>query len=565
MVTRAEVKEAVAGLTRQARYAKDGGLPSLEELRRRQVARNIDEELADEMAACYLDPYRFVLMAFDWGKGELEKHEGPDIWQTEALKAIRDRLKEIRSSVETENDALFFATKAGHGVGKSTFTSWIILWLMSTRPHFAGVVTANTKEQLIRKTWRELAVWHRRCLTAHWFKYNATSFHHVTHSNTWRTDATPWSEHNSEAFAGLHNGGRGQAMIFDEASGISDKIYEVAEGAMSDPDAFWFQFGNPTKRSGRFYDSWHKFARRWTKFTVDARKAAAANKKRLAEIIEDWGIDSDYVRVRVLGEFPEQDVATLIPAEWLDRALNRDVVGCDRYRPIWGLDVARFGDDRSALAMRRNRMLMEPIRFWQGLDGIQLAERVRALWQNMPEDDKPSSICIDVIGVGASAYDQLGRMQSAGQLGDTMVLGVNVSESAAVHDKFARLRDELWWKARTWFEGLNCSMLQDTEQRSSWLLDEGSNEEPLFLDNAFVLRKAPITDELRDILFSFLPNGKIKLEPKQDTKERLGRSPDGADAFVLTFFDQDVLVEEETYRKDRYSGRRHKYGSAWTA
>lgn len=538
---------------------------SKEDIERQKIAKNIDDELAEEMAACYLDPLRFVLLSFDWGQGELEKHKGPDEWQTKALIAIRDRLQEQRSSVETENDALFFATKAGHGVGKSTFTSWIILWLMSTRPHFAGVVTANTKEQLIRKTWRELAVWHRRCITGHWFKYNATSFHHVVHTNTWRTDATPWSEHNSEAFAGLHNGGRGQAMIFDEASGISDKIYEVAEGAMSDPDAFWFQFGNPTKRSGRFYDSWHKFARRWTKFTVDARVAAAANKKRLAEIIEDWGLDSDYVRVRVLGEFPEQDVATLIPAEWLDRSLVRAVIGCERYRPIWGLDVARFGDDRSALAMRRNRMLMEPIKFWQGLDGIQLAERVRALWQSMPEDDKPSSICIDVIGVGASAYDQLSRMQSAGQIGDTMILGVNVSESASIHDKFARLRDELWWRARNWFEKLDCSMLMDVEKRTSWLLDEGSNEEPIFLDNNAPIRKAPIVDELRDILFSYLPNGKIKLEPKQDTKERLGRSPDGADAFVLTFFDQDVLVEQENYRKDRYSGRHRSTTSAWSA
>lgn len=530
-----------------------------------KIVGNIDEELADDMAACYLDPYRFVMTAFAWGTGELEKYEGPDIWQTQALKSIRDRLQELRGSVETENDALFYATKAGHGVGKSTFTSWIILWLMSTRPHFAGVVTANTKEQLIRKTWRELAVWHRRCITHHWFKYNATSFHHVNHTNTWRCDATPWSEHNSEAFAGLHNGGRGQAMIFDEASGISDKIYEVAEGAMSDPDAFWFLFGNPTKRSGRFYDAWHKFARRWTKFTVDARKAMAANKKRLQEIIEDWGLDSDYVRVRVLGEFPEQDVATLIPAEWLDRALSRVVVGCERFKPIWGLDVARFGDDRSALAMRRHRMLMEPIRFWQGLDGIQLAERVRALWQNALEDDKPSAICIDVIGVGASVYDQLTRMQGAGQLGDTMILGVNVSESAAVQDKFARLRDELWWRARSWFEKLDCSMRNDVEKRTSWELE--GNEEPLFMDTDTVIRKAPITDELRDILFSFLPNGKIKLEPKQDTKERLGRSPDGADAFVLTFADSDTLLEAETVRSGRYGRRygRNSNGSSWTA
>lgn len=558
--TKEEMATAMRSLARQP-------LPSYEEMKRNVLHHNIDEELADEMALCYLDPYRFVLLVFDWGKGDLVGHEGPDIWQTQALKSIRDRLKEQRGDELTQDDPLFYATKAGHGVGKSVFTSWIILWFMSTRPHFAGVVTANTKEQLIRKTWRELAIWHRRCLTGHWFKYNATSFHHVEHTNTWRVDATPWSEHNSEAFAGLHNGGRGQAMIFDEASGISDKIYEVAEGAMSDPDAFWFLFGNPTKRSGRFYDAWHKFARRWTKFTVDARKAAATNKKRLAEIIEDWGLDSDYVRVRVLGEFPDQDVATLIPAEWLDRALNRPAIECERYRPVWGLDVARFGDDRSALAMRQHRQLMEPVRFWQGLNSTQLAERIRALWQNEDADNKPASICVDAIGVGTGVVDRLNEMVARGDFGDTQILGISVSESAAFHDKFARLRDELWWRAREWFEKLNCSMVQDVEKRNSWTLDEGSEENviPLFADERAPSRKAPITDELRDILFSFLPNGKIKLEPKQDTKERLGRSPDGADAFVLTFADSDVLKESEIQNSERYKRRGHIKGSAWAA
>lgn len=529
------------------------------------VASNIDEELATDMASFYLDPYAFVLYAFDWGKGDLVNHQGPDEWQTKFLKDIRDNLQNLRSTEDTANDALFYATKAGHGVGKSAATSWIILWLMSTRPHFAGVVTANTKEQLTRKTWRELAIWHSRAITHHWFKYNATSFHHVTHTNTWRFDATPWSEHNSEAFAGMHNGGRGQAMIFDEASGISDKIYEVAEGAMSDPDAFWFLFGNPTKRSGRFFEAWHKFSRRWRKFTVDARVAAAANKKRLAEMIEDWGIDSDYVRVRVLGEFPEQDVATLIPAAWLDGALRRPVTGHERFRPIWGLDVARFGDDRTALCKRRQRCLMEPIRFWQGLNLMQTCNRIKGLWDDTEEDDKPSAICVDAIGVGAGVVDRLNEMAAGGHFGDTQIIGINVSESASVMDKFARLRDELWWKARSWFEKLDVSMANDVENRNSWSVDEG-NEENL-LSPYPVARKSPITDELKDILFSFLPNGKIKLEPKQDTKERLGRSPDGADAFVLTFAEQDVPLDRDIYRRnDRYA-KRHatQTGSSWTA
>jgi hypothetical protein len=541
------------------------GVAALEKHREvTKLVGNIDEELAEEMAECYLDPYRFVLLAFDWGRGELEGFEGPDIWQTKHLKAIRDRLKETRSSVETERDALFEAVKAGHGVGKTADVAWIILWLMSTRPHFAGVVTANTRDQLTRKTWREVEVWRRRCITGHWFKYNATSLHHITHKDTWRFDAIPWSEHNSEAFAGLHNAGRGQAVIFDEASAIADIIWEVAEGAMSDPDAFWFVYGNPTKRSGRFYDCWNKFARRWHKFTVDAREAAMASKKRIAEMIEDWGLDSDYVRVRVLGEFPYQDVATLIPAEWLDGALYRPVLGIERYRPIWGLDVARFGDDRTALAKRRNRALMEPVIFWQGLNLMQIAQRIKVIWDETEEDDKPSAICVDAIGVGAGVVDRLNEMAAEGAFEGTQIIGINVSESASVHDKFARLRDELWWRARSWFEKLDVSMQQDVELRSKWILENGEADE-FFADvDKRLSRKSPITDELRDILFSYLPNGKIKLEPKQDTKERLGRSPDGGDAFVLTFAEYDTLLETGE-RRDRYVKRPANEGSAWAA
>lgn len=533
----------------------------------RKIADNIDEELADEMAKCYLDPYRFVMVAFDWGRGELEKFKGPDKWQTKHLQSIRDELQQMRNDPERENDALFDAIKAGHGVGKTADVAWIVLWLMSTRPHFVGVVTANTRDQLTRKTWREVEIWRRRCITGHWFKYNATSLHHVVHKDTWRTDAIPWSKHNSEAFAGMHNAGRGQAIIFDEASAIEDVIWEVAEGAMSDPDAFWFVYGNPTKRSGRFYDCWNKFARRWTKFTVDARDALMANKKRLNEMIEDWGIDSDYVRVRVLGQFPEQDVATLIPAEWLDKALNRPVIGCDRYRPIWGLDVARFGDDRTALAKRRSRQLMEPIIFWQGLNLMQIAQRIFLMWDECEPEDIPQAICIDAIGVGAGVVDRLNEMVAEGKFEGTQIIGINVSESASVYDKFARLRDELWWRARTWFEKLDCSMIQDVEQRQRWLLDaelEG-NEEAFYDLDTRAARKSPITDELRDVLFSYLPNGKIKLEPKQDTKERLGRSPDGADAFVLTFAEIDTLIASSEDRRERYGKKQASRGSAWAA
>jgi hypothetical protein len=523
-----------------------------------------EEELVNDMATFYLDPYGFAVYAFAWGQADL-LNKFLDKWQIEELQAIRDELALTRGNPETADDPLFYATKAGHGVGKSAIIAIIMLWLMSTRPHFAGVVTANTKEQLIRKTWRELAVWHSRCITQHWFSYNATSFHHVKHTNTWRIDATPWSEHNSEAFAGLHNGGRGQAMIFDEASNIADIIWEVGEGAMSDPDAFWLVFGNPTRRTGRFADCWGRFARRWKKFTVNAMHAASANKRRIREQIEDWGIDSDYIRVRVLGEFPEQDVATLIPADWLDRALTRRVEGCEQYRPVWGLDVSRFGDDRTCLVKRRSRMLMEPATVWRGLNLMQTAERVRQIWADTPEDEKPAAICVDAIGVGAGVVDRLNEMAGQDLFGDCQIIGINVSESASVNDIYQRFRDEIFWRARKWFEALNTSMIMDT--RAGSMVDIDDDEDIIAMLDNRVARESPITDELRDILYAYLPNGKIKLESKQDTKDRLGKSPDLADGFVLTFGFPDVVMPMADNDNRRYSGRYrgHTGLTAWSA
>ena len=159
--------------------------------------------------------------------------------------------------------------------------------------------------------------------------------------------------------------------------------------------------------------------------------------------------------------------------------------------------------------------------------------------------------------------DRLNEMVAEGHFEGTMIIGINVSESASIHDKFARLRDELWWRARSWFEKLDVSMQQDVEARAKWILEEG-NEEYFSDPTLKMARKSPIVDELRDILFSYLPNGKIKLEPKQDTKERLGRSPDGADAFVLTFAESDLLVDNGE-RRDRYRRRIAEQGSEWVA
>lgn len=153
------------------------------------------------------DPVGFVWAAYPWGEGELAG-KTPDEWQLKLLADIRDGLK-------TPDEVIQEAIASGHGIGKSALVCWIIQWAMATFEDCKGVVTANTQNQLLTKTWSELAKWHRLSICKPMFKYTATAYYSVDpeHEKTWRIDALPWSKQNSEAFAGLHNQGKALSLI----------------------------------------------------------------------------------------------------------------------------------------------------------------------------------------------------------------------------------------------------------------------------------------------------------------------------------------------------------------
>lgn len=484
--------------------------------------KDFDTELAKDMARFYADPLGFVLYAFDWNHGDLEGWDGPDDWQRGFLTRLGDKIRDRKPG-----EVVKMAAKTGKGPGKTALEAWLILWLNSTRPHFAGVATANTGDQLDTKLWRELSLWWQRAINKHWFQWTATRFFQVDHKDTWGMDALKWSEHKPDAFGGLHNGGRGQAAIVDEGSGVASSIYDVIDSTMTDEDSFVFVFGNPYQKRGRFYELFTRFAHRWETVTVDCRTAKAPNQSKIQADIDDWGLDSDYIRVNVLGEFPRQDADTLIPLPLIEAARTRQTAGNERYRPVWGLDVARYGDDRTALCVRRHRKL-ERIESWRGLDTMQTAGRVKAAYDDAATDDKPTLIVVDVIGIGAGVVDRL-REQGL------PIRALNVSEMPAVKAKFHRLRDEMWWRGREWFEGLNVECPD---------LEVGA--------------------ELGDVTYSFTSAGQIKVEAKDDIKERLGRSPDVGEAFLLSLMADCEAIAED--RADRYRRARSRVSeSAWAA
>lgn len=447
-----------------------------------------EDQLQDIISGFYADPLGFVEAVWDWGYGRLEGFDGPDTWQKELL-------TDIGNQVLTAQEAVREAVTSGHGPGKTALVAWLIYWFISTRPHPQIVVTSNTKSQLETKTWRELAKWHKMAINSHWFTWTATKFYYTEHPETWFAAAIPWSKERSEAFAGTHE--QHVLVIFDEASLVDDSIWETTEGAMTQPGAFWCVFGNPTRNTGRFAECFRKYRHRWHTYQVDSRKAKMANQIQIQQWIDDYGDDSDFVRVRVKGEFPRASSNQLIPVDVVDTAAAKKILfDSIKHAPLLlGVDVARFGDDQSVMIYRKGLQAFE-LKKYRGLDTMKLAGMVSLEIR----DKEPDAVFIDEIGIGAGVVDRLT------QLGfNHLLYPVNNAVQAINTKEYCNLRAESWCKMRDW---LKTGSIPDDRE---------------------------LKDDLIGVEYGFDAKNRIQLENKEDMKSRGLASPDCADALAMTF------------------------------
>jgi len=462
---------------------------------------------AETIASLGRDPLGFVEWAFPWGEpgGPLAGSVGPEPWQRDILQAVGRGLAE---RPDGSRSPVRVAVASGHGVGKSALVAWLILWAAVTDPATRGVVTANTETQLKTKTWAELGKWHRLAVTAKWNELGATSLVSTlpVEEGAGRVDMVPWSAHNAEAFAGLHNKGSRILLVFDEASAIADPIWETAEGALTDAgtEIVWVVFGNPTRPSGRFFECFNRFRDRWTTQQVDSRQVSLTDKQQLAQWVADYGEDSDFVKVRVRGLFPRAGTLQFIDSESVAAAMTRapDSVA-ERGRPlVMGVDVARFGADRSVIVLRRGRDAQSwPIEKYQGLDTMTLASKVveRAAAEGV------RAVFVDEGGVGAGVVDRLR------QLGVPFVFGINFASKPETWDEggakplYANKRAEIWGNLKAWL-ATGCL----------------PNDPELMAD-------------LTGLQYGYDARSAIQLEKKEDMKKRGLASPDIGDALALTF------------------------------
>lgn len=454
--------------------------------------------VAEEMGRFVYDPLAYVMFVYPWGEGELSGFDGPDQWQKDVLNQIGAELKARKFDGVNPVAPLMMATASGHGIGKSALTAWITNWIMDTRPFANGVITANTAPQLETKTWAEIAKWNRRSITRDLYEVSTGKGNmkmvRKGYKDSWKVVAQTCKEENSEAFAGLHAANSTPFYIFDEASAVPDKIWEVAEGGLTDGEPIWLAFGNGTRASGRFRDAFFK-GKRWITRQIDSRTAKMTNKALIETWEREYGEDSDFFRVRVKGQFPSVSIRQFFPTDRLDAAKGRKLHhGAYQFAPVvLSCDPAWEGDDDLVISMRQGLFfkILEVIP--KNDNDVLIANKI----MRYEDEYKADAVFID------GGY------------------GTGIKSAGATAGRTWEL---VWFAAKSPDNGYLNMRAYMMGQIAQWLKDGGAlpDDDGLYRE-AVSIETVPRMD------------GKIQLESKQSMKARGLTSPNKLDSLALTF------------------------------
>lgn len=391
--------------------------------------------------------------------------------------------------------------RSGHKVGKTTTAAIAALWFVTSFPRARVVVTAPTGRQIRSIFWKEL----QRLYSKNASRIGG-EMHNLPQIGLQFRDGREivgFSTTEPEKMAGIS----GPALLFivDEASGVQEDIFEAIEGNRAG-GARLVMFSNPTQTSGTFFDSFHAKRHWWHNIHVNSGEAASqgvpglATQDWLDEKLGEWGPESPLYHVRVLGNFPSQSERAVIPLGLVEKAILRYDDTPDDEEAILevGVDVARYGDDDSVIVCRRGKKAYAPIVI-RGQDTLQVAMTVLDTVRGLRRQGEIPLVKVDAIGVGGGVVDILRIARE-----EVDVSEINVSERARKEDEFVNARAELWFNFRTWLEQ-GGTFPSDTKLES----------------------------ELVAPTYDFDHRGRRRIEGKDAIKQRIGRSPDRADALIL--------------------------------
>lgn len=408
-----------------------------------------------------------------------------------------DKLQKEGLRAIDEHD--FFSLASGHGCGKSFIIAIAIWHFLCTRSKPKVVVTAPSKPQLYDVLWAELSKVQKGMtpLFADQFTWSKEKIVHKEHYQEWFATSRTASKDNTESLQGFH--ANHILVIFDEASGIPEEVYDAFEGASGIYETKNIMISNATRLDGTFHRSHHKDkdmykTMRWS--CLDSTICPVDYPKRIAR---KFGLNSNMYRIRVLGLFPLRMSDSFIPYDTAFEALNREIPSQEGQPVFFGVDVARFGDDDSVVAIRRGDEIL-PLHVFHGLDGPQLATKVI----NLAKQYKPEVINVDGIGVGSSPVDFLKRSKFV--INDVQVANLPAMEPENYH----RQRDELWGAMKEWLAKRSCRIHDDS-------------------------RDLDLIGELTSPRYTFTKKDAYIIESKKSMRDRKISSPNRADACCMTF------------------------------
>jgi phage terminase large subunit len=457
------------------------------------------ERAPDRIRRWRKDPVAFVREVFG---------VAPDLWQVRVLQAVG----------AGDRDKQRIGMKACKGPGKTCVLAWIIWWFMACwgerGEHPKGAATSITSDNIKANLWPELAKWmHRSEFLKAAFEWTATRIRARDHRETWFFDLRTWAKNadpqqQADTLAGLH--AKFLLFVLDESGGIPSAVMATAEAGLANEHLGWakiVQAGNPTHLEGPLWDACSTHRHLWYMVEItsdpdDPERTPRVSPEWARQQIEMYGRENPWVMVNVFGKFPPSSLNALLGPDDVNAAFRRySALSAHLYSHMQkrlGVDVARFGDDRSVLFPRQGLAAFRPViirhqRTTAIAARIILAKRNWG-WEQAFVDD-----------TGHWGHGVIDNLLTAGVPAIPVVFS-----SPAIDPRYNNRRTEMWI------------------EMAEWIKRGGA-----------IPQIPELVAELTTPTYTF-NKGKFVLEEKDMIKERLGRSPDLADGLALTFAIPDM-------------------------
>lgn len=408
--------------------------------------------------------------------------EYQELWQTEELRGFHEHKR--------------IAIRSGKGVGKTAFTSWVILVTLIVREQPKVLCTAPSSSQMFDVLWTEVRKWIGEIQPAYKpflaFESTKDKIWLAGFEGTEFATARTARREQPEAFQGYHS--KTMLLIADEAAGVDDEVYKAGEGTMSSEGSQTLLIGNPNRVTGYFFDCFHKDKKRWHTRRVSCTESSRVTPDYVDAMLTRWGEESWEYRVGVLGEFPSGNPNGIIPLDFVLRCIGTDYAEVGDYPVLWGLDVAGGGGDYSALCKRQGCRVTERVKRWKNINPMHLVGIVFDDYMATPLHLRPAEIIVDAIGVGHGVANRLKEL-------GLPAVAFNIC-AGRVPEGFADVKTSLWFKVRDWFE-------------AGASIPEGDDD---FTEHLTMQEYTGDSGVARCV-----------------SKSQMSKSPDLADALVLTF------------------------------